>query len=512
MYVANGNNVTTAEEMKQAIDEGLDVGCCEVAVVDVNADQSELQKVKHKWSGINSITNLELHDNSITQYKAYNIGNGKLVDNVNSLCSTDLSQALPNLTIIRPFTTPKAHTGKISKPKENSVLSSDLENSIFVCTETGCICSFKSFSDFKRHRDFENMYINLKRCQRDRTGKKANPNAVAKILKTAMNKDGERLFTLKQCLQPSQIMSYFSRLALLTTTGKKVDRTVRIADVYIDDDNLVDILNDIEMDHVREQISHTTKLLFSVNGEVKELDINTGNVTTLVDIASTIYSMAYDYGNQYLYIPRHNRNDIIRLRYPSEHTLTFEAIVNTQSPATVAMDQQNEHLYWTEYTDPGRIRRSNFDGTFTKTILPESYPWALTIDLENRWIYFSTYLNRAIKRARFNGTEMQTIAAPINLVTSLHLDNNKNRLYFMELDSGDIKSANTDGSNLTNIFSTGSRFENHNLVVNGDYIYCTNDSQILKLLKNPGSPARILHTESEHISSVLVYIENGNYH
>ncbi|VDI38611.1 Hypothetical predicted protein [Mytilus galloprovincialis] len=105
MYVANGNNVTTAEEMKQAIDEGLGVAGCQVAVVDVNADQSELQKVKHKWSGINSITNLEVHEHSITQYKAYNIGNGKLVDNVNSLCSTDLSQALPNLTIIQPFTT-----------------------------------------------------------------------------------------------------------------------------------------------------------------------------------------------------------------------------------------------------------------------------------------------------------------------------------------------------------------------------------------------------------------------
>ncbi|CAG2210146.1 unnamed protein product [Mytilus edulis] len=86
---------------------------------------------------------------------------------------------------------------------------------------------------------------------RDRTGKKANPNVVA----TAMNEDGERLFALEQCLQPSQIMSYISRLALLTRTEKKVDRTVRIADAYVDDDNLVDILNDIEMDHVGEQIS-----------------------------------------------------------------------------------------------------------------------------------------------------------------------------------------------------------------------------------------------------------------
>lgn len=77
MYVANGNNVTTADEMKQAIDKGLGVVRYQVTVVDVNADQSDLQKVKHKWSGINSITNLEVHEHSITQYKAFNIGNGK---------------------------------------------------------------------------------------------------------------------------------------------------------------------------------------------------------------------------------------------------------------------------------------------------------------------------------------------------------------------------------------------------------------------------------------------------
>ncbi|CAG2216601.1 unnamed protein product [Mytilus edulis] len=44
-------------------------------------------------------------------------------------------------------------------------------------------------------------------------------------------------------------------LPLLTRTEQKVDRTLRIADAYIDDDNIIDILNNIEMDHVIEQIS-----------------------------------------------------------------------------------------------------------------------------------------------------------------------------------------------------------------------------------------------------------------
>lgn len=98
-------------------------------------------------------------------------------------------------------------------------------------------------------------YLENNFVEGDRTIKKANPNVVAKKMKTAMNKDGERLFALEQCLQLCQIMSYFSRLPLLTRTGQKVDRTVRIAEAYIDGDNLVDILNDNEMDHVIEQIS-----------------------------------------------------------------------------------------------------------------------------------------------------------------------------------------------------------------------------------------------------------------
>lgn len=57
---------------------------------------------------------------------------------------------------------------------------------------------------------------------------------------------------------------------------------------------------------------HATKVLFSVAHTFKELDLNTSYVTAVVNIASRVFSMAYDYDNKYLYLPRYDKNDIIR--------------------------------------------------------------------------------------------------------------------------------------------------------------------------------------------------------
>lgn len=57
---------------------------------------------------------------------------------------------------------------------------------------------------------------------------------------------------------------------------------------------------------------YTKKLLFTDASTIKELDLNTGNVTLVVNTASVVYSMAYDYENKYLYVPRSTQNDIMR--------------------------------------------------------------------------------------------------------------------------------------------------------------------------------------------------------
>lgn len=82
-----------------------------------------------------------------------------------------------------------------------------------------------------------------------------------------------------------------------------------------------------------------------------------------------------------------------RLRYPSEDNSTFENIINTTSPVHVIVDQQSEHLYWTENEIFSRIGRSNLDGTNAVTVVNESNAWALAIDFKNRFDFLSPSLD-----------------------------------------------------------------------------------------------------------------------
>lgn len=89
------------------------------------------------------------------------------------------------------------------------------------------------------------------------------------------------------------------------------------------------------------------------------------------------------------------------------------------------------------------------------------------------------------------------------------LDNDQNRLYVVDFDTGDLKSVNTNGSNITNILSTGSRNNNYDLVGNGDHMYCTDYTKIIKLTKYPGTTAEIIHTQPQQITSLFVFVQNG---
>ncbi|CAC5416402.1 unnamed protein product [Mytilus coruscus] len=199
-----------------------------------------------------------------------------------------------------------------------------------------------------------------------------------------------------------------------------------------------------------------------------------------------------------------------RLHYSSE--VSLEIIVSSvDKPASVAIDAPNEHLYWTEHRFLGGIGRCNFDGSNIKVILKEHDVWPVTLDLENKWIYYSENRLRSIKRVRLNGTNTETVAIITKQIVAISFDigETESRLYYMNYDTGDIMSSRTDGSNQTLILYTGSRTSNYDLVINGDYIFCTNYNEILKVQKHPGRTSQIMHTETTQIISVFVYMENG---
>lgn len=69
------------------------------------------------------------------------------------------------------------------------------------------------------------------------------------------------------------------------------------------------------------------KLLYTTYGYIKELDLKSGEIKVLLTVAGNyIYSLAYDYDERYLYIPRMN-GDIIKYSFDRNEIYSFIAYV-----------------------------------------------------------------------------------------------------------------------------------------------------------------------------------------
>ncbi|CAC5405952.1 unnamed protein product [Mytilus coruscus] len=153
-YINEGHDVTSAEEMKQAIDV-KQKGSFRVRVVDIvtnlDAEKSQIKPI----TGITQLHNVSFDVNGITVWKAYGIGEGKRIswDNIgtteqrtNLLVKVDWTIAAPQLLeeevmaqeeeLIEP--NPK-------KQKKNSI------NQPYDCPKDGCTRAFKTQCALVQH-------------------------------------------------------------------------------------------------------------------------------------------------------------------------------------------------------------------------------------------------------------------------------------------------------------------------------------------------------------------------
>lgn len=112
MFAENEHNVTTATCMTFAIDEGVCIADCQVAVVNIETTISDLNKVERNWICVSSLTNVEFNCISAIRFKAYKNSEGKSMKDVNTLCSADLSQPSSafSVTSIEIIENPKTNT------------------------------------------------------------------------------------------------------------------------------------------------------------------------------------------------------------------------------------------------------------------------------------------------------------------------------------------------------------------------------------------------------------------
>ncbi|XP_071148455.1 low-density lipoprotein receptor-related protein 8-like isoform X2 [Mytilus edulis] len=253
------------------------------------------------------------------------------------------------------------------------------------------------------------------------------------------------------------------------------------------------------------------KLLYSTHSYVKEIDLKSGDVKVLLFLAgSYMFSLAYDYDGRYLYIPRRS-GDIIKFPYPNNQTVQFEIVVSVNAPLGIAFDSVNKHIYWTE-DEKGKIMRCNADGTNKTTILDETQPSALSIDVENRWIYYSQELNNGnIYRLTFDGKNRRVIYNLSSYVYGIQVDVIDMRLYWNEFSTGDIKSVWYNGSNVQTVVSTNLR-NNWGLDTNDDFIFFSSHHSIFKMAKSVGQTPTVVHIDTNQIYGVFLYKYQVNLH
>ena len=308
-YVAGGNDIKTPTDMKTAIDSAGGVAGCQAAVVAIDSTKQQLSS--HKWKDVNQVTDIDIKGNSMTAYRAFGIGTGKAID-VTQMASS--RQDCSGLVIICAFKKPQREEGVISKPNPNTDPTQCFQCSEDGCVQS--FSTFEAYEnhmyfekhtyemdhglssydriklrwaqkcnlseedkesivlpttsfDEDHHSSFQGWALKKERKQvrfkqhvRDflksvfmvgeNSGKKANPIEVAAQMRTMTDENG-RVFSAQDCLKPSQIISYFSRLSALSKkdSSKKEDRTLATEE----DEYLNHVLQEIEMQEIKDSLN-----------------------------------------------------------------------------------------------------------------------------------------------------------------------------------------------------------------------------------------------------------------
>lgn len=140
-FVNENNDVTTAEEMKKALESHGGLRGCRVAVVEI--DPSKDLHEANKIPDISLLYNFKFEDSGIRVWKAYNIGEGKLLKYKNLQIQP---QDIASLVVKQPFGPRQKECGVIGERVAS-------QSEIFSCSESTCVLTFKSEREAQAHMD-----------------------------------------------------------------------------------------------------------------------------------------------------------------------------------------------------------------------------------------------------------------------------------------------------------------------------------------------------------------------
>ena len=148
-------------------------------------------------------------------------------------------------------------------------------------------------------------------------------------------------------------------------------------------------------------------------------------------------------------------------------------VPNVRNATSLAIDVENEKLYWAEQTSKttGRIRRANLDGTNVRLVKDlTSAPQGIALDPAGGKIYLTNAWGK-VQRLDVSGSNFQpNLITELDTPRGLALDVSGGKVYWTER-PGRIRRANLDGSNVENV-ATGLG-NPINIAISGDTVYWT---------------------------------------
>ena len=124
-------------------------------------------------------------------------------------------------------------------------------------------------------------------------------------------------------------------------------------------------------------------------------------------------------------------------------------------PQGIAIDSNGQKMYWAD-SDARKIQRSNLDGTEVEDLVTEGLrnPLSIAVDPTRGKVYW-TDRGGVIRRADLNGKNVEESVAGLVWPSAIAVDSVAGKLYWTEWDTGKIHRSDLDGTNVEDVFTTG---------------------------------------------------------
>ena len=214
------------------------------------------------------------------------------------------------------------------------------------------------------------------------------------------------------------------------------------------------------------------KIYWTESNKIRRANLNGNAAEDIITDLKTPLHIALDIQNEKIYWVNFAPPKIYRANLDGSE---IEAIINRgepnaelekdlPSPFTIALDTNASKIYWGNWQGLWGITRSDFDGSNIEDILINIHMngfWRrhivdaekMQLDVKNEKLYFVDSFNDNIARMNLDGSNYEELGISINAPYGLSLDLRNNRMYWTHSILGKIYSSTLDGENVITLLS-----------------------------------------------------------